>query len=458
MADELNKLIKRIEGMRNLAESFVEITHYPSYGIERPPKDSRAAILIELFWEIRRFILLEMNRSNKGTQESRDILEYNIQGSRIDKRFYEAGGDDRKAAAVEIEDFRPFVKKIRDFSSLNYAMLAQPIWKSGKQSIDTNAVFFSGSRDVEEEIKNICKELNLILMEYPTGESIANARWKQLQKSTIAVFDFTYDDIYKKAEISYELGMALTLGRSLVIINSEKHALPFNVDIAPVTINYDTNNDLKIKLAFELAMIWLYNYPESNHILKSLDYILNKYPKHGDNIYLDQMYKLLEEQKERPDPVNIYNVIQKFLEFQNDRSKCIIHPIWPPEYPDESEYSLFHVMPFYPDWANDTMAAAQETCNNNGIKYIRGDQVEDPNIIRSIWTEIAKASYILIDITGFNPNVALELGIAHTLGKKSLIVAHPGTEKQLFPMIAKQRVSVYKNNEELKNIIQDFIK
>jgi nucleoside 2-deoxyribosyltransferase len=458
MDDELNKLINRIEGIRDLADSFVEITHYPSYGIQRPPGDSRAAILIELFWDIRKFILLEMNRSNKGIQESRDILEYNIQGSRIDKRFYEAGGDDRKAVTVEIEDFRPFVKKIRDFSSLNYAMLAQPIWETGKQSIDTNAVFFSGSKDVEKEIINVCKKLNLYLMPSPIGESIANARWKQLQKSTIAVFDFTYADIHKKADISYELGIVLTLGRPLVIIASEKYALPFDVDIAPVILREDKNNEFEIKLAFDLAMIWLYNPPKENHILKTLDYTIGKYPRRGDNVYINQVLQLLEEQKKRPDPVNIYHGIKRFLDFLKDGSTYIIHPIWPPEYPDECEFSLFHVMPYYPDWAKDAMAAVQETCDNHGIKYIRGDQVEDPNIIRSIWTEIAKASHVLIDITGFSPNVALELGIAHTLGKKSLIVAHPNTEKQLFPMIAKQRVSIYKDNKELKDIIQNFLK
>jgi len=458
MDDELSTLLKRSEGIRDLADSFVEITHYPSYGIQRPQDDSRAAILVELFWDIRKFILLQMNRSDKGVQESRDVLEYNIQGSRIDKRFYEAGGDDQKAVAVEIEDFRPFVKKIRDFSSVNYAMLAQPIWETGKQSIDTNAVFFSGSKKVENEITNVCKKLNLYLVPSPVGESIANTRWKHLQKSTIAVFDFAYANVHKKAEISYELGMALALGRPLLIITSEKYALPFDVDIAPLILSEDKNNESEIKVAFDLAMIWLYNPPKKNHILQTLDYIIGKYPGGGDNVYLNQTLKLLKEQKKRPDPVNINHAIKKFLDFLKDGLTYIIHPIWPPEYPDEADSSLFHVTPYYPDWANDAMAAVRETCDNHGIKYIRGDQVEDPNIIRSIWTEIAKASYVLIDITGFSPNVALELGISHTLGKKSLIVAHPDTEKQLFPMIAKQRVSIYKDIKELKKIIQDFLK
>jgi hypothetical protein len=170
------------------------------------------------------------------------------------------------------------------------------------------------------------------------------------------------------------------------------------------------------------------------------------------------MLRLLEEQKKYPDPVNIFNTIKKFLDYLNDGSTSIIHPVWLPEYPDKGNPSLFHVMPYDPEWANDAMTAAQKSCNNLGIKYIRGDQVKDPNIIRSIWNEIARAGYVLVDITGLSPNVTLELGIAHTLGKKSLIVAQPETKKQLFPMIAKQRVSIYRDNKELKNIVQEFLK
>lgn len=457
MDNELSMLLQRAEDLRGLVDDFMELTHYPSYGIPRPPNDSRAAILIELFWEIRKFLLRTMNRSEKGVQESKDLLEYSIQAPRIDRRFYEAGGDDLKAVNVEIEEFRPFVKQVRDFSSLNYSMLAQPFWGTGKQSIDTNAAFFSGSKDVEEKLSSVCKKLNLELMPYPSGESIANARWKQIQGAAIAVFDFTFADVHKKAEVSYELGIALTLGRPVVIIASEKYALPFDVDIVPVILKENEYDELDMKIALDLAMIWLYDIPRESHITKTLNHVLGKYFGPTDNIYINQILKLLEEQKRHPDPVNINHTINKLLDFLKDGSTSVIHPIWAPVYPEEGVFSLFHVMPFGPDWAADGMRAAQEVCVNHGIKYIRGDQVDDPNIIRSIWSEIAKAVYVLIDITEFNPNVALELGIAHTLGKKSLVVAQPDTEKDLFPMISKQRVKTYTDYVELKDILQNFL-
>lgn len=70
--------------------------------------------------------------------------------------------------------------------------------------------------------------------------------------------------------------------------------------------------------------------------------------------------------------------------------------------------------------------------------------MDDPRIIRSIWDEICRATHVVVDITDFNANVALELGIAHTLGRRTLIVAQQGkTIDMLFESIAKLRVHVY---------------
>ncbi len=49
----------------------------------------------------------------------------------------------------------------------------------------------------------------------------------------------------------------------------------------------------------------------------------------------------------------------------------------------------------------------------------------------------------LVDLTGFNANVTLELGLAHALARKALILGQVGTEKRLFPSIAKLRVAPY---------------
>lgn len=96
----------------------------------------------------------------------------------------------------------------------------------------------------------------------------------------------------------------------------------------------------------------------------------------------------------------------------------------------------------------------------SAVEYIRGDMVADPRIIRSIWQELCQASHVLVDITGFNANVAFELGIAHTLGKKVLIVGQEETIENLFDMIEKHRVTTYAPDslqDDLSTAISDWL-
>jgi nucleoside 2-deoxyribosyltransferase len=55
---------------------------------------------------------------------------------------------------------------------------------------------------------------------------------------------------------------------------------------------------------------------------------------------------------------------------------------------------------------------------------VRGDDVFTPtDILIDIWHSINGADFVIADITGRNPNVLYELGIAHTLAKPVLILS-----------------------------------
>ncbi len=51
-----------------------------------------------------------------------------------------------------------------------------------------------------------------------------------------------------------------------------------------------------------------------------------------------------------------------------------------------------------------------------------GDIFKSTSIIEDIWTHINMARLVIADVTGKNPNVFYELGIAHTLGKDIIIL------------------------------------
>lgn len=67
---------------------------------------------------------------------------------------------------------------------------------------------------------------------------------------------------------------------------------------------------------------------------------------------------------------------------------------------------------------------------------------------------IAKSDFFIADITGTNPNVMLELGIAIQLNKNVLIVTNDELSKLPFD-ISSKRVSRYKDKKELIEIIKD---
>lgn len=57
------------------------------------------------------------------------------------------------------------------------------------------------------------------------------------------------------------------------------------------------------------------------------------------------------------------------------------------------------------------------------LKIKRADEIFSTKpIIEDIWEHIRKSKYIIADLTGRNPNVFYELGIAHALNKKAILL------------------------------------
>jgi len=65
-----------------------------------------------------------------------------------------------------------------------------------------------------------------------------------------------------------------------------------------------------------------------------------------------------------------------------------------------------------------THAAIQEACKSADLRCQRVDDIWDHTIlVQDIFSLILRASIVVVDFTGKNPNVMYETGIAHTLGK-----------------------------------------
>jgi len=437
------EILDKLQKLRSLPGGWIEALHYPSYGVPRPASGTRAAALVELCWHLRRYLTEEMNQPGRGPDESKEALNLSVRASGADKRLYEAGADDARASIIDKEELRPLALAVREFSARHRLMLARPIWSAAKAPVDQTALFYSGAADTLPVLPSICRRLGLEILPHPAGARLGAARWIQLQKAMTAVFDLRTVPGAALSTVTYELGIAVTLGRPIVVIVGPRQTMPFDVDITPIEYGGGAQDDAVLESAIEQSLVWLYPKSPAVSSVATLDYILSQFPRPNANLYLDQTLRMLAELRREPDPVSVGRTVAQFVDFLNDGHTMLVHPAWQPIYPIGNEPRLFHVMPFRPKWAADVSRCAQAAVEAQDGLYIRGDMVSDPDVISSIWKEIAQATHVLVDLTGFNANVALELGIAHTLGREVLMVSQGQVDDHVFPSIGKLRVQTY---------------
>lgn len=84
--------------------------------------------------------------------------------------------------------------------------------------------------------------------------------------------------------------------------------------------------------------------------------------------------------------------------------------------------TAFVVMPIRPEF-DLPLGIITDVCNTLGIKARRADDIARQDFIMSnILDGIAKSEIVIVDITGNNPNVFYELGIAHSLRTRQAII------------------------------------
>lgn len=457
---DVGAMLSKQKRMSEFVSGVFEMAHYPSYGISWPPAGSRAADLVELNWQSRRYLLEEMARSGKGEEESKEALELSIRADRVNRRIYEAGTDEELAGIVEKEECRPLALAVRNFSARTYTMPAWPIWSSAGVPVDTNAVFYSGSLEGQALAAISCRHSGLEIMPEPKGEGFAGARWKQLQRAMTAVFDLRFANDLGLASVTYELGIALTLGKPVVVVIGEGQTMPFDVDLDPVVVAGGPTDECVLAEAIDRSVAWNFPKPRAGGSPATLEFVLSLYRRPQQNVLVDQTLKMLGGLRKEPDPLTVTRTLVQFFEYLNDGQTMLLHPRWLPFYPAGTSRRLFHVMPFRPQWADRVTAVTRKTSESAGVTYVRGDEVREPDVIRSIWEEIVRSTHVLVDLSGFNANVALELGISHTLGKKTLMVGQEDTVDRLFPAIRKLRVHKYaikRVEQTLGRTVEDFV-
>jgi hypothetical protein len=124
-----------------------------------------------------------------------------------------------------------------------------------------------------------------------------------------------------------------------------------------------------------------------------------------------------------------------------------LFPVGAADEPGSKTRSCFLVMPFSYAWSNDVHRILAGACKALSVQAVRGDDVFTPtDILVDIWKSLNSADFVIADITGRNPNVLYELGIAHTLAKPVLIISRNAGDIPID--LSTRRVILYGQSEE----------
>ena len=102
-----------------------------------------------------------------------------------------------------------------------------------------------------------------------------------------------------------------------------------------------------------------------------------------------------------------------------------LRPVFRRRHFDINTDLCFVLMPFTETWSNRIWTLhIKPTVERAGMKCSRADDIFIPGIIiEDIWSAINTASIIVADLTGKNPNVFYELGLAHVIGTPTILLS-----------------------------------
>ena len=119
--------------------------------------------------------------------------------------------------------------------------------------------------------------------------------------------------------------------------------------------------------------------------------------------------------------------------------------------------TCFTIMPFggwFDDYYESIYRPAIEASN---LKAVRADDLYRPGtIVNDIWSFTQEAKIIIADLTGKNPNVFYELGLAHALAKPVILISE-SMDDVPFDLRALRVIEYDKNEPNWGNLLKEKI-
>ena len=199
----------------------------------------------------------------------------------------------------------------------------------------------------------------------------------------------------------------------IIVIGSPTHNVPTRI--------YLSRNDLDVSID-EVGGIALYDFG-----INDFFYVI--FPKSLLELPLN------EEQSKTLEAIAIEHVNNEHNRVIEMNNLIQINPIFGPASFKLNHSMVFVLMPFKQDLTLVYNSIIKKTIEERlNLICKRGDEIISTSaIMQDIWKNICEARLIIADLTEFNPNVMYELGIAHTLGKETILIYQKNNEEKKFP-------------------------
>ncbi|MBU6223896.1 MAG: hypothetical protein KGP13_03625 [Burkholderiales bacterium] len=130
------------------------------------------------------------------------------------------------------------------------------------------------------------------------------------------------------------------------------------------------------------------------------------------------------------------HVESEFQRVNAEMNTIQINPIFGPAQYKIDRRLAFVLMPFTDLLTKIYQTLIKPTVENSqfGLVCKRADDIKSNQaIIQDIWKSICEARIVIADLTDLNANVMYELGIAHTLGKETILLYQRSEKEIKFP-------------------------
>jgi hypothetical protein len=446
--DDLESMQRRQARLRELAEraSGFALDSSSRARVEALP-GSRFGQLQAFSLELKRQVLAEATRPGAASADLFGEI------ATLEGALRDAAPEPTRLQQLEPELWK-LAQRLQHRRRLGNVSLATPRWPERPAKYFPKSVFVSGTVEARflDEVKGRGHELLLP----PTRGNYADERWTQLRGAGVALFWIGVTPSERepdparqreqRAQACYDLGMALVVGVPIVVAIQSGASLPFDVPVAEVHVEAETPS-ARLADAVELASFtgsWGQATAGSGaspeRVLKELHRRYGARLAEGTTKIAWQSLEAAEQ------PSDFAHRLEALLTSLPGSTPSVLFPAWALDYP--SEPSVFHVTPFR-KWSAPVSEALREEAMQRRIRYLRGDEALEQRIIHAIWGELSRATAVVADLTELNPNVAVELGIAHALGKPSVLVYHRdfdadgARELRLFESIRQDQVHAY---------------